>query len=472
MEPSSRIRAGKLRDLRIIEVCTSDFGGGAERVCLELAKGFRKRGHNSWLVAGKKYLGDGWIIEATSIGSNGAWRKIGKLFGNVVDSFPKPVRDMLIRSSRPRSFLDILRGREDFNFPWTKYLYKVTPYPPDVIHLHNLHGNYFDLRVLPQITQQGPTTLTLHDAWLLSGHCAHSFECERWKTGCGECPDLTIYPAIRRDGTAYNWQRKRDIYAKSRLYVAAPSLWLMRKVEQSILSPAIVEARVIPNGVDLKTFSPADKAKEKLRLGWTSTDLVVLLCGNRIRRNPWRDYDTLEKALRHLAKSWGKGVVKVVALGEGGPAASWESVEVVFEDYKYDPSYVASFFRAADVFVHVSKADTFPNVVLESLACGTPVVASAVGGIPEQIKGLQWEGHPREFPFYSPQQATGILVPPKDPESLAKALRMLLNDGDLRELLGKNAAVEARVRFDLEKQVDTYLDWFEGILSRGAAAAR
>ena len=121
-----------------------------------------------------------------------------------------------------------------------------------------------------------PTVLTLHDAWLLSGHCAHSFDCERWKTGCGECPDLTIEPAIRRDATADNWVRKRDIYARSRLYVATPSPWLMGRVEQSMLAPAVEQARVIPNGVDLSVFRPADK--RSIRAGSASRQTLPSCC--------------------------------------------------------------------------------------------------------------------------------------------------------------------------------------------------
>jgi len=75
---------------------------------------------------------------------------------------------------------------------------------------------------------------------------------------------LIIYPAITRDATAYNWRWKREIYAKSRLYVATPSRWLMRKVEQSILASAIIEAKVIPNGVDLTVFHPGDRREARV----------------------------------------------------------------------------------------------------------------------------------------------------------------------------------------------------------------
>src|SRR5262249_17124394 len=133
--------------------------------------------------------------------------------------------------SEPGRWLDHQLGIENFRFPGTKRLLTLADKQPSILHLHNLHGGYFDLPILPWISQQVPTVVTLHDAWLLSGHCAHSFACEKWRTGCGECPDLTIYPEIRRDATRYNWQRKREIYSRSRLYVSTPSQWLMQKVD-------------------------------------------------------------------------------------------------------------------------------------------------------------------------------------------------------------------------------------------------
>src|SRR5207248_4324578 len=141
---------------------------------------------------------------------------------------------------------DYHAGREDFHFPGTRRLLTLTAERPDVVHAHNLHGGYFDLRALPSLSAQVPLILTLHDAWMLSGHCAHSFDCERWRTGCGHCPDLTIFPAIERDATAYNWRRKRSIYSKSKLYISAPSRWLMQRVEDSTLQLGAKECRVIP----------------------------------------------------------------------------------------------------------------------------------------------------------------------------------------------------------------------------------
>ena len=258
----------------------------------------------------------------------------------------------------------------------------------NIVHCHNLHGGYFDLRVLPRLSREVPVVATLHDAWLLSGHCAHSFDCERWRSGCGHCPDLSIYPPLKHDGTAYNWRRKQRIFAKSRLYVATPSAWLMRKVEESILAAGIVESRVIPNGVDLGTFRPGDRARARAMLNIPADARVILFTGYGIRRNIWKDYETMRAAISRVAEQLRGENVLFIGLGEESPPERLQSAEFRFVGYVSDGEEVARYYQAADMYIHAAKVDTFPNSVLEALACGIPVVATAVGGIPEQVKPL------------------------------------------------------------------------------------
>ncbi len=375
--------------MKVLQISMADRGGGAEAVALSLHRGLRERGHDSVLAVGYRRMSEEGVVE---IGGAGSRRR-------------RALRDPLV-------LLDALRGREDFRFPASRRVLELAPWQPDVVHVHNLHGGYFDLRALPELARRAPLVATLHDAWLLTGHCAHPLGSDGWLRGCGGCPHLDTYPALLRDGTAFNLARKRAIYTGLELSVVTPSQWLMGMVERSVLAPAAVRRRVIPNGVDLDLFAPAERAER------TGPPLLVFAAqggpGNR-----FKDYPTLQAALERLERP-----VEVVALGD--PPVS--------------PEEVAGWLRKADLYVHPSRADTFPSGVLEALACGTPVVASRVGGIPEQLT-----------------EETGVLVEPGDPAWLARAIESLLADPERRERMGRAAAADARARFSLGHQLDGYL---------------
>lgn len=469
------------RHLRILQVSTSDGIGGAEKVAYNLHCAYCANGYSAWMAVGYKHTDDPYVLSIPNHDCIGAWGhfwfSIGNMFSPLVGKVRGAgrLRHLLHLIGQPRRLLERQRGHEDFEFPGTWRILDLPPQRLDIVHCHNLHGGYFDLRALPWLSQQVPMILTLHDAWLLSGHCAHFFDCERWKIGCGNCPDLSIYPAIRRDATAYNWQRKRGIYAKSRLYVATPSQWLMQKVEQSMLAPAIEGAQVIPNGVDLSIFQAADRQEVRAALGIPHSAKVLLFTANGIRRNIWKDYQTMRTAVAMVAERLDGQNVLFIALGEDAPAERIGRAEVRFIPYQKDPKAVARYYQAADVYVHAARADTFPNTVLEALACGTPVVATAVGGIPEQVKGLKNADcgfRIADLSRYSEDAATGILVPPGDGEAMAHAIVTLLMDDALRIRLGNNAAGDAQSRFDLNRQVRDYLAWYAAIFGQPTTDVR
>ncbi len=442
------------RPLRILQVSTADIKGGAERVAWNLFTAYRARGYCSWLAVGQKRSQDPDVFIVPNQEFQGRWyhffRGISSRLEGVDEKLGVETTFSGLAGSlaEPGRWLDYHLGVEDFHFPGTSRLLTLTGKRPDILHAHNLHGDYFDLRMLPWLSQQVPVMMTLHDAWLLSGHCAHSFACEKWKTRCGHCPDLTIYPAIQRDATGYNWRRKQAIYCRSRLYVATPSRWLMRKVEQSMLAPTVVDARVVPNGVDLRVLHPADRQAVRARLGIRQNAKVLLTTGVMIRENIWKDYRTLWDAVARVAERLEGQDLLLIALGEDAPPQRIGRADVRFIPFQEDMDAVARYYQAADLYVHAARADTFPNGVLEALACGTPVVATAVGGIPEQIE----------------EARTGFLVPAGDATGLAARITQVLLDHDLKQGMGMLAAESARQRFGLDRQVDAYLDWYHEVV--------
>ncbi len=455
--------------LSILQVSSNDLTGGAQRVAWNLFQSYRRRGYDSYLAVGYKQSHDPNVRPMAPLENGGMWSSLW----SAVHSRLQPLDGngrlsrLAHKLAEPGAFLDDYRGIEDFRFPGTWSLLSRAPSPPDIVHCHNLHGGYFDLRVLSRLSHKVPTLMTLHDAWMLSGHCAHSFDCGRWRIGCGQCPDLSIYPSIRKDNTAYNWDRKRQIYSQSRLYVATPSRWLMQKVEESILAVSTLETRVIPNGVNLNVFRPGDRQKVRRDLGLPLDVSLILVMANGIRRNLWKDFATIQSAAERVAERLVGKRLLVIALGEHGKQGRLGRAEIRFVPYQESPEAVSRYYQAADIYIHSARVDTFPNTVLEAMACGTPVVATAVGGIPEQIKGAEdTNGRFRngDIRGYGPQEATGLLVPPGDAEGMADGIERVLTDEPLRRCLAKNAVIDARSRFSLERQVEAYLEWYDEIL--------
>ena len=344
----------------------------------------------------------------------------------------RTLRERALRD--PRVAYDVLRGREDFRHPASHGVFDLAAYPPDVVHLHNLHGGYFDLEALPALAGRRPTVVTMHDEWLYTGHCGYSIDGERWLTGCGSCPHLDTYPALKVDGTAANWKRKAAVYARTKLHVVAPSAWLLERAERSMLAPAIASARVIPNGIDLELFAPGLPPNQK-------DELVVVFAAQGARTNPYKDFETLRAALELLRDRR----LLAVALGEVGEEERIGQVTLRSEPFA-SRGRVAETLRQADVYVHVTKADNHPLAVLEALACGVPVIAARVGGIPEQLT-----------------EDTGVLVEPGDVKALARALDDLLHDPERRARMREAAAADARARFGLDRQVDAYLDLYASV---------
>jgi len=444
--------------LNILQVSKADVSGGAERVAWDLFQQFRIQQQVSRMAVSKKVSGDHDVLEIPSVESLSHWVHFWHgMQERLMDMSPNVRGVGFWRGSRLMAWLanplkawEKFWGIEDFRHPGFCHLLKQMPVKPDIIHGHNLHGGYFDLHVLPSLSHDIPVVLTLHDMWLLSGHCAHSFECERWKSGCGHCPDLTIYPEIERDASACNWWRKQKLYEGCRLYVATPSRWLMKKVQQSILMPGIVECRVIPNGVDLEVFNSRDRADAREQLGISASSRVLLFTANKIRNNPWKNYQMLRAVLEQVEMRYKEQDLLFIALGEEAPPENIGRSVMQFVPHQKDARHVALYYQAADVYVHAAKVDTFPLAVLEALACGTPVVATAVGGIPEQVV----EGE------------TGFLVPSGDSLMMAARIIEILDNDALRRILGRNAETYARLRFDLKQQVNDYLAWYREIVGQ------
>lgn len=317
----------------------------------------------------------------------------------------------------------------------------------DILHLHNLHGGYFNLWSLPLLSALKSTVWTLHDMQALTGHCAHSLECRRWQldAGCGYCPSLSSYPPLRRDTTHQLWKDKRTIYKHSSLYLVTPSIWLQRLVEKSILKnqPLIC----IPNGVDTAVYHPQDKDEARRLLGLPQDALLIGGCADGGLANPWKGGQYALETVLELKKQFPSlhfFNIGVKTIPDSLQGADW----VHHIPYVHEPTQLARLYAALDLLLYPTLADNHPLVCIESLCCGTPIVGFATGGVPEIVRdGLD-----------------GLLVPTREGTALIKAATTLLQDADLRKKMGKEAAASAAQRFNLTLFAQRYEKAYEEAL--------
>ena len=430
--PQAAVERGAL-SRHIVVVNTADRGGGAEVMASRLFRGYQQEHGSTIFWVGHKNLEDPAVMASLQL--DGQQRR--------------SVAQRALRSIRRR--VQRFRGREDFEFPDTMELLSAGGSQADVIHLHNLHGGFFDLRALGPISQKVPVFETLHDSWMLTGRCASPGPCGRWVTGCGQCPDLQRPPVLPRDATAENWRRKQEIYSLSKLRIATPTRWLMEQVTQSMIAPAMIEARVIPNGINLAVFHPVEKSQARAALQIPEKAILLVSVAKEGTENPYKDFATLRGGLSRL-QCGGRQIICAV-LGRVAVTETLPNGVMLRHERMAPAEEVARWLQAADLCVHSTREEVFGLVLAEALACGTPVVATDVAGIPEVVR------HGRD----------GLLVPPGDPDAFAAALESLLFDPARLAQMGRDGAERARAQFDEARMVRAYLDWFEEVLAEDLA---
>ena len=239
----------------------------------------------------------------------------------------------------------------------------------------------------------------------------------------------------------------------------------MDRAKTSMLADGVAAWRVIPNGVDRTVFRPSDRAGARARLDLPTDASILLFAANGVRTSPFKDYDTVAAAAEHAAALATTRPVLTLALGDDSPSLTFPNGELRSVPYRQDVGGVADYFVASDLYLHAAKAENLPTTILEALSTGIPVVATAVGGIDEEVRSLasapgRWSG-----PGAGLDEATGVLVARGDAAGMAAAAAMLLSDDRMRQTLGANAAADAALRFDLDLQLDRTIAWYREIIA-------
>ena len=319
---------------------------------------------------------------------------------------------------------------------------------PDIIHIHNIHGYFLNYRILFDfLSHSGIQVIwTVHDCWLYTGHCYHYMYagCDRWKTGCGHCPQRGKFPrSLFADRSARNFRDKRDAFCsmpEDRLTIVPVSDWMRSEMSESFLKD--YRFQVIHNGIDTDVFSPQPALESEVRRCYGLGDRHVILGIASI----WSEEKGLNDFVEMAARLDSDEVIVLVGmdrkqlddvLSRYGRTVLGDRMVAVKRTA--DVHQLAGLYSTADVFVNPTWQDNYPTVNLEAISCGTPVVTYRTGGSIEAVAG-----------------DTGFVVEQGDIEGLVDAVRRV-------ETLGKahfRDACRSRAVKEFRKE-DRYAEYIE-----------
>ncbi|WP_239630409.1 glycosyltransferase [Paenibacillus sp. H1-7] len=255
---------------------------------------------------------------------------------------------------------------------------------PDIIHLHNIHGYYLNIKSLFGYIKSKniPVVWTLHDCWAFTGHCAYFdfANCKKWETICEKCPQKKTYPSsLLLDNSKEAYSKKKALFSNVKnLTIVTPSIWLEKLVKKSFLKDYPVE--VISNGIDLNLFKPTVSQNIKNKLGISDKQFVILGVAANFKEERKGINYFLEIA-RKLDTNF-----TIVLVGVTREQQSNMPQNVIGLRRTENINELIDLYSMADVFLNPTLEDNFPTVNLEAMACGTPVIAFDTGGVKEQIQ--------------------------------------------------------------------------------------
>ena len=320
----------------------------------------------------------------------------------------------------------------------------------DLVHFHGMHSGTFSYLALPRLATSRPCVFSLHDTWAFTGHCAYSQGCERWKTGCGECPHPEEFPAVARDATRLEWRAKSRALLKSGARLVSKSAWTTRLARVSALRH--LPLTEIPYGVDTHTYRPRGKARSRELLGLPQDRFVLLIVARDLadRRS---GVDLVVRSLQALSPELAARCILLVMGKHGADMVHGAGLPIRDLGYLEDDHLKAIAYSAADLYLFPTRADVFGLASIESQACGTPVVSFRTGGVPDHVR-------PGE---------TGFLAEPGDTLGFRDGIALLLENEAARLRMSGACRASVLRDYDLSLEATRHADLYDAILAGEAS---
>ncbi|HHT67303.1 MAG TPA: glycosyltransferase [Erysipelotrichaceae bacterium] len=324
-------------------------------------------------------------------------------------------------------------------FSTIKLIKKIKKIKPDIIHLHNIHGGYVNIKMLFNFFKKNQTKIvwTLHDCWSFTGGCPSfsMIKCEKWKTQCNNCPQLNIYPASLIDNTRYMYSLKKKLFnsiSNSNIVYIAPSVWLSKLFKRSFLKKNTIQ--IINNGINLNIFRPKESSFRKMY----NLENKFIILGIAFDWGSRKGFDVFIELRKQLEFD----NFAIVLVGTNDDLDKNLPKGIISIHRTKNQNELVDVYSACDLFLNPTREDNFPTVNIEALACGAPVITFRTGGSPEIV-----------------DEKTGVVVDCDDIETLRKEIIYIYNNRPY----SKKACVDRAKKFDMNDKMQEYIDLYKKI---------
>lgn len=325
-------------------------------------------------------------------------------------------------------------------FPFSSIPEMIREINPDIVHLHWITGGMMSVEDIGRIRK--PIIWSLHDMWPFTGGCHYDNYCAQYKQNCGACPILNSNR--NKDLSYFNINRRLKTLSKvDNLTIVGLSKWLADCASSSrVFSNRTVVN--LPNPIDTKIYSKVEKVQARRILGLSENKKIVLFGGYNAVANPLKGYQELMAALKLIETE----DFEIIVFGSPKMDTLIETkLPVHFLGSFSDDIALKIIYNSADVIIQPSKQENLSNIIMESLACGTPVVAFNIGGNPDLIE----------------HKINGYLAAPFEPRDLARGIDWVLNHQNPNNI-SESALDKVKLTFEMNLVAQKYIALYKSVL--------
>jgi glycosyltransferase involved in cell wall biosynthesis len=310
----------------------------------------------------------------------------------------------ILRPILDRALLNLYKERSSSLFspswlPFSGIVNEINKINPDIVHLHWICSGMLRVEDLRKI--KAPIVWSLHDDWAFTGGCHIKFDCLKYRSNCGSCPNLGSNRDM--DLSRKIWNRKNRVYNDlHNLTIIGLSNWILDCANNSSLLSG-KSSLTLPNMIDTERFKPFEPKYARSLWNLSPNKKLILFGALSATSDRNKGYSLLIKALSTIKSK----NVECVVFGSAPPQDPEDiDFNIHYLGNLFDDVSLVTIYSAVDVMVVPSLQENLSNTIMESMACSTPVVCFETGGnsdmVSHKINGYL------ASPFSSKELANGI----------------------------------------------------------------